>query len=136
MDNRTALGMQSAVPLPFLQCALHHGISSSVPNGLPSLLRVKSIGKQSSLTGYSHLQAQMKFDVQQSAEFHPHSLPDYQDGLIMGTNFNPTPPETIDSRQLQRVGSNGHSLEQGGKCINLMLMKYLLSISIDCFLRM
>ncbi|KAK4779602.1 hypothetical protein SAY87_015708 [Trapa incisa] len=113
MDNGTALGMQSAVPAPFLQSAVHHGISSSVPNGLPSLLRVRSIGKQPSLPGYSQLQAQMKFDVQESAEFHPHSLPDYQEGLIMHRNFNPMPPETSDRRQLQRVGSNGRTLEQG-----------------------
>ncbi|KAK4762494.1 hypothetical protein SAY86_008262 [Trapa natans] len=113
MDNRTALGLQSAVPIPFLQNALHHGISSSVPNGLPSLLRVKSSGKQSGLAGYSQLQAQMKFDAQESAEFHPHSLPDYHEGLIMGRNVNPMPHETIDSRQLPRVGSNGCSLEQG-----------------------
>ncbi|XP_031387567.1 protein MEI2-like 4 isoform X1 [Punica granatum] len=122
MGNGSAVGMQSSMQIPFMQSALHHGISSSVPNGLPSLLRVESLGKQSGLPESGHLQGQMKFDIREPTNLHPHSLPDYQDGLVhgnhcnsptlMGTNFNPRPPETIDGRQLQRVDSNGHSLDQ------------------------
>lgn len=130
MDNGTASGVQSAVRIPFLQNALHHGVSSSVPNGTASLLRAESFGKQSGLDESGHLQSTVKFDVQEQTKFHPLPLPHYQDGFIsgihcnspslMGTSFNSILPETIDSRQLERAGSNGRSLEQGGKYINSM----------------
>ncbi|KAK4784233.1 hypothetical protein SAY86_018601 [Trapa natans] len=119
MANGTASGVHSAMQIPYLQNALHHGISSSVPN-TSSFLRVESFGKQSGHDESHHLQAPVKFHVQESMKFHPLSLPHYKDNFTnsnspshMGTSFNPILPETVDSRQIERPGSNGCSLEHG-----------------------
>lgn len=121
MDNGTIVGVQSAIGAPLLESAFHHGISSSVPNSLPSLVRVESCGNQSSFAESGHLQGQLKFDIQGTPTLHPHSLPEYHDGLTSGVHCNPPgpmavnvnhmPPEIIDNRQIPRVNSNGHSIE-------------------------
>lgn len=119
MDNGTSLGMYS-VGSPFLEAAFHQGISSSVPSSLPSLMRVGSVGNYSGITESGYTKGQLAFDIRPAPAIHPHSLPDYHDGLangipcnspnIMGANFNQIPPERVDPRQLCRVGSEGHSL--------------------------
>jgi len=127
MDNGPILGAPSAIQAPFLKSALHHGISSSVPNSLSSLLRVESAGNQTGFAELSHSPSQLKFDIQGAPNFHPHSLPEY-DGLnsgvhcnspgAMAANINPRPLERIDTRQLARMSSNGNPIEfsEGGKC--------------------
>ncbi|XP_030539442.1 protein MEI2-like 4 [Rhodamnia argentea] len=119
VDNGASLGMHS-VGSPFLEAAFHQGISSSVPSSLPSLMRVGSVGNYPGITESGYSKGQLSFDVQPAAGIHPHSLPEYHDGLsngipcnssnIMGANFNQIPPERMDHRQLCRVGSEGHSL--------------------------
>ncbi|KAH7516812.1 hypothetical protein FEM48_Zijuj10G0174400 [Ziziphus jujuba var. spinosa] len=121
VDNGTIIGVHSAIQTPSLDTAFHHGISSSVPNSLPSLVRVESVGNQSSVTDSTHSLGPVKFDVHGTPAFHPHSLPEYHDGLTNGSHcnspgtatatVNPRPPERIDNRQFCRVNSNGHSID-------------------------
>ncbi|KAJ6703247.1 RNA RECOGNITION MOTIF-CONTAINING [Salix viminalis] len=120
MDNGPILGSPSAMQAPFLETALHHGISSSVPNSMSSLLRVESAGNQTGFAELSHSPGHLKFDIQSSLNFHPHSLPEY-DGLnsgvhcnspgVMAANINPRPLERIDTRQLARISPNGNPIE-------------------------
>lgn len=128
MDHGTMLGVHCAIHSPSTEAAFHHGISSSVPNSLPSLVRVESVGNQPGLADSGRSPGQLKFDIRGTTNFHPHSLPEYHDGLTTGVhlnspgtmtaNFNPSPPEIFDNRQLHRVSSNGHSVElnEAGKC--------------------
>ncbi|KAL0364399.1 UNVERIFIED_CONTAM: protein MEI2-like 4 [Sesamum angustifolium] len=122
-DNGAMLGSLSTNggPIsPLLDNVLHPGVSSSVPNGLPSLVRVEP-GNQSSIPESGHLRSHLKFEVQGTPNLHPHSLPEYHDGLANGPSFgspsniaaNMTsrPPDMIDSQQFRRVGSNGQSIE-------------------------
>ncbi|KAG8365787.1 hypothetical protein BUALT_Bualt17G0008100 [Buddleja alternifolia] len=103
-----------------LDNALHHGVSSSVPNSLPSLVRGEK-GNQSSMSESGHLWNPLKFDLHGSPNPHPHSLPEYHDGLAngppfgsptgMAANISSRAPEMIDSQQFRRVNSNGQSIE-------------------------
>ena len=130
MENGTNMGVHSGIPFPirpFLENVSHHGISSSVPNTLPSLLSVESVGSQSGLAESSRSQGQLKFDFRGTQSLHPHSLPEYNDGLAngapcnpvgtMAANINPR-PERIENRQLSGANSNGLTVElnDGGKC--------------------
>ena len=120
-DSGASLGLNSAIRAPFPEPTVHHGISSSVSNGLTSMVRVGSIGNQSVIAESGHLQSHLKFDVQGTPAFHPHSLPEYQNGLSRGVhsnslgqvaaNFSSKPLEIIDGRPLSRVSSSGHSFE-------------------------
>ncbi|KAL2253830.1 protein MEI2-like 4 [Sesamum indicum] len=122
-DNGAMLGPLSTNggPInPLLDNVLHPGVSSSVPNGLPSLVRVEP-GNQSSIPESGHLRSHLKFEVQGTPNLHPHSLPEYHDGLANGPSFgspsniaasmSSRPPDMIDSQQFRRVGSNGQSIE-------------------------
>lgn len=131
----------SAVKAPPTEPAFHLGISSSVPNSLPSLVRMESFGTQSALAEPGHLQGQLKFDIRSTPSFHPHSLPECHDGLnkgvrcnssgTKGANINIKPPEIIDSRHFSGVSSNGHSIgfTEGGK-YNLITCCSVLSVSL------
>ncbi|KAF8378071.1 hypothetical protein HHK36_029406 [Tetracentron sinense] len=124
MENGAIQGLHSAIQAPispFIENAFRHEISSSVPNSLSSPVRVASVGNQSDLGGPSQL-SQMKFSVQSMPTFHPHSLPEYHDGLANGipynsmstlaTNISPRPSEGIDNRHIERndgvFGSSGN----------------------------
>ena len=114
MDPGTILGVHSAIQAPSMETAFHHAISSSVPNSLPSLVRVESVGNQTGLAESGHSPGQLKYDIRGT-------LPEYHDGLTnvghlnspgnVTANINPSPPERIDHRQLRRVSSNGHPVE-------------------------
>ncbi|KAL9349637.1 hypothetical protein Peur_056892 [Populus x canadensis] len=120
MDNGPILGAHSATQAPFLESALHHGISSSVPNSMSSLSRVESAGNQTGFAELSHSPGHLKFDIQSPLNFHPHSLPEY-DGLnsgvhcnspgAMAANINPRLLERIDTRHLARISPNGNPIE-------------------------
>ncbi|KAM7468803.1 hypothetical protein LguiB_016365 [Lonicera macranthoides] len=129
MDDGSILGVHSAIgaPIisPFLENAFHHGVSSSVPSSLPSLVRAEAVGNQSSV---AHSPGQLKFDVRATPHFHPHSLPEYHDGLAngnnpcnspgtMAANISAKPSEKVENQQFCRVGPNGQSTElnEGGK---------------------
>ncbi|XAR64332.1 hypothetical protein NMG60_11024630 [Bertholletia excelsa] len=108
MDSGTVPGLHSAIrsPVsPFLRNMFHHGISSSVPNSLPSLLRVESLGNQSNLTEYSHSPGRLNIEFQGTSNFHPNSLPEYHDGLRNGSNCNsPVLAANISARPSERIG--------------------------------
>lgn len=103
-----------------LDNVLQHSVSTSVPNTLPSLIRVES-GNQSSIAEPGHPRNHPKFELQSSPNLHPHSLPEYHDGLANGhpfgspsnitANISSRQPEIIDGQQFRRVSSNGQSIE-------------------------
>lgn len=127
MEDRINLGVSSAIgaPIrPFLESPLHHGISSSVPNSSPSLVRVESIGNQSGRAESAHSHGQLQFDYQGMTALHPHSLPEYHDNFpfnspgTMAANISPRSSGRIENGLLCGVSSTGHSLElnENGKC--------------------
>ncbi|XP_061989881.1 protein MEI2-like 4 isoform X1 [Rosa rugosa] len=113
-DNGAIMTVHSAAP-SFEN--MFHGISSSVPNSLSSMMRVESAVSQSGHTESIHSASPLKFDIHGSPAFHPHSLPEYHNGLTNGINCNSTgsvsasinvrPP---DNRHFTGV-SSGHSRE-------------------------
>ncbi|XP_031400459.1 protein MEI2-like 4 isoform X2 [Punica granatum] len=120
-DDGTILGFQSSMRSSFLESAFHPGVSSSVPNSLPSLMRAGSVGSHPGLADSGHSMGHLKFDIRPTQNIHPHSLPDYHDALVNGihcsspstmvSTINSRSMERIDNRQLCRVGSNGRTLE-------------------------
>ncbi|GLT46401.1 hypothetical protein SLA2020_201540 [Shorea laevis] len=110
MDNRTILGVNSAIGAPFREPTFHFSTSSSISNSLSS-----------SVAESANFQGQLKFDVPAAPTFHPNSLPEYQDDLSRGihcnsstlvaANINVKHPEIIGNRALHRVSSNGHAVE-------------------------
>ncbi|PSS27011.1 Protein MEI2-like [Actinidia chinensis var. chinensis] len=123
MDNGTIPGVHSAIRStgsPSLENVFHHGISSRVPSNVFSLMRVESLGNQSSLPECGHSKGQLRVEFHGSLNFHPHSFPEYHDGytngapgnsLGMAVNFNARPSDRIENRQFCRVSSNGQTLE-------------------------
>ncbi|KAL3818741.1 hypothetical protein ACJIZ3_004646 [Penstemon smallii] len=124
MDNGTIPGPHSTnggLINPLLDNVLHHGVSSSVPNSLSSLVRNESGNQSSIITERGHLLNHLNFDHQGSPNLHPHSLPEYHDGLANGTSFGSPSimaasvsarlPEIIDNPQFRRFSSNGQSIE-------------------------
>ena len=106
---------------PSLETVLHHGISSSVPSSLPSVMRSESIGNQSGFIDSGHSPSQLKLGIRAASAIHPHSLPEHPDGLnnnvhcnsmnAIAGNISLRPPERADSRQLCGVNFNGRSIE-------------------------
>ena len=126
-DNGSIMAVHAATQAASLENAFHYGVSSSVPNNLPTALRAESVGNQSGFAESVHSPGSLKFDIHGSPAFHPHSLPEYHDGLTNSVNcsspgnvsasINARPPERIDNRNFPRVSSKGHSIElnEGGK---------------------
>ncbi|KAK7340793.1 hypothetical protein VNO77_21506 [Canavalia gladiata] len=119
MDGRRILGVEPASYTPSPETALSHGVSSSVPNNLPSLVRVKSVGNSCEYTESSS-PGPLNFDIQAASAFHPHSLPECHVGLANGVhhispegtpNINLESQEKIDNIQFCQVKPNGHFME-------------------------
>lgn len=121
---------------PLLDDVLQHGVSSTVPNSLPSLIRVES-GNQSNIVESGHPRNHPKFELQSQSNLHPHSLPEYHDGLANGplfgspsniaTNGNIHPPEISDGQQFRRITPNGQSIELNeGNNDRVLVSPYLL----------
>lgn len=122
MENGSFLGRQSASGSAinsYLDNAFDCGLSFSVPN---SLLRLESKGgNQANVGETGHLQSQINFDFRGTSGLHPHSLPEYHDGLSNGTSsispggisatMNIRPLEAIENRKFSRVGPNGQPVE-------------------------
>ncbi|CAA2955156.1 MEI2-like 4 isoform X1 [Olea europaea subsp. europaea] len=106
---------------PLLDNVFHHGASCNVPNSLPTLVRVGSVGNQSNVGESGHSKGSLKSEIRQMPNSHPHSLPEYHDGLVngppsgttsnMATNISVRPPVILQNQQFHRVGSNGQSIE-------------------------
>ncbi|KAK4357688.1 hypothetical protein RND71_023298 [Anisodus tanguticus] len=122
MENGSIPGRQSASGSAinsYLDNAFDCGISFSVPN---SLLRLESKGgNQANVGEIGHLQSQINFEFRGTPDLHPHSLPEYHDGLSNGASvispggisatMNIRPLEAIENRKFSRVGSNGQPVE-------------------------
>ncbi|WCJ26727.1 Protein MEI2-like 4 [Euphorbia peplus] len=108
MDDGTISGLASAKQSAFMESAFGHGISSSVPNSMSSLLRVDSSTNQS---GFGE-RGQFKYDIQGTPNSHPHSLPDnYDDLKNIIQSMGLMPSERTNNRKLHKVRSNGHLIE-------------------------
>ncbi|KAJ1435464.1 RNA-binding domain superfamily [Sesbania bispinosa] len=117
MDGGRIMGVEPAMCTPSLETAFIHGVSSSVPNTLPSLVRVKSVGSQCEITESSS-PGQLNFDIPAASTIHPHSLPEFHDGLAIGGHRNPPEAninlktqERIDNMQFCQVNSNRHFMK-------------------------
>lgn len=98
-------------------------VSSKVPGGLPSLSQVQSPGNQIGLSMSCNSFGQTKYNFGGLSPLHPHSLPDYHDGLANGASctspasmpgvLTSLPLERIEKAHFPRIGTNGHSLEMG-----------------------
>ncbi|RHN49604.1 putative RNA recognition motif 2, nucleotide-binding alpha-beta plait domain-containing protein [Medicago truncatula] len=92
-----------------------HGISSSVPNTLPSLIKLKSVGIQCEITE-SSCSGQLNIDRQATLAFNPHSLPECRHSFTNAIPHNPLEvaadinlktQDRIDKMQFCQVNSNG-----------------------------
>ncbi|XP_009378802.2 protein MEI2-like 4 isoform X1 [Pyrus x bretschneideri] len=118
-DNGSIMAVHAAAQAASLENAFHFGVSSRVPNSLPSVLRAESVGNQSGFVESVHSPGSLKFDIRGSPASHPHSLPEYHGGLTNSVNcsspgnvsINARPTERNDNRHFPRVSSNGHSFE-------------------------
>ncbi|OIT37321.1 PREDICTED: protein MEI2-like 4 isoform X2 [Nicotiana attenuata] len=121
IENGSILGRQSASGSAinsYLDNAFDCGLSFSVPN---SLLRLESKGNQANVGETGHLQSRINFEFSGTSGLHPHSLPEYHDGLSNGASsispgsisatMNINRPVESENRNFSRVGSNGHSVE-------------------------
>jgi len=119
MDGGRMLGVEPASCTPSVKTASVQGVSSSVPNFLPSLARVKSFDNTSEITEYDS-PGQLNFDVQEASAIHPHSLPEFHDGLAntvrrippeVASNINLKAQERIENTQFCPVNSTGRFME-------------------------
>lgn len=119
MDGVRILDGDPSMCTPSIETAFIHGVSSSVPNTLPSLARAKSDGNQCEIIESSS-PGHLNFDSQAALAFHPHSLPEFHDGLANGVNHNPLEvaaninlrtQERIDNMQFRRVNSDRRFME-------------------------
>ncbi|XP_008791022.1 protein MEI2-like 4 isoform X2 [Phoenix dactylifera] len=133
LENGGSQGLHSAIraPIsPFVESTFH-GISSSVPQSLSSPVRIASVGNRSNQSIHGELSqplGQMSFGFQNLPGFHPHSLPEYHNGLTngipysssntmssMGVNVNSGPADGIDNRHIHQVGSGSFSSHSFGR---------------------
>ncbi|XP_051122170.1 protein MEI2-like 4 [Andrographis paniculata] len=119
-DKGTTLGPFSSnggLINPLLENIRRPGVPS---NGLPNVVRVEP-GNPSSFTESGLLPNHLKYERQGLSNLHPHSLPEYRDGLANGNAFGSPnnraasitsrPQEMIGSPQFRRVNSNGQPIE-------------------------
>ncbi|CAI9775245.1 unnamed protein product [Fraxinus pennsylvanica] len=112
----------NGVPVnPLLDNMFHHGVSSSVPDAIRSLVRVGSIGCQSNVNESGHAQSHLKFELGGTPYFHPHSLPDYHRDLSsrpscdspgnITANISVIRQEMMENQQFGGVSSNGQQID-------------------------
>ncbi|KAM7272912.1 hypothetical protein ACFE04_027576 [Oxalis oulophora] len=98
--------------------------AGSVPNNFSSPARVPSMVDR---FGANHSLNEMKFGNQNIPNFHPHSFPEYSDGLGNDLPFNSMSPvpdmasniasmmkASVDNRHIQGLSSNGSMVDQNG----------------------
>ncbi|CAN1317937.1 Protein MEI2-like 4 [Linum perenne] len=107
---------------------IEHHHSSSVPSHLPSPVTATSVSKQFSHPDHKHSIQEMRFGNQSMHTFHPHSLPEYHDGLSNGIPYNSASNlggmagsvgskamEGINGRHVRGVVSGAHPMELNGR---------------------
>uniref|UniRef100_A0A5B7BU13 RRM domain-containing protein n=1 Tax=Davidia involucrata TaxID=16924 RepID=A0A5B7BU13_DAVIN len=129
IDNRSIQGLHSASQVPtsaFSENALHHG-SSSLPNSLPSPVRVPSAGNHFGLREPSHSLDQVKLGNQCIPSFRPDSFPEHHDSFInilpyncsstvadMASNIGLRVADMTNDKHICMVGSSGQLMELNG----------------------
>ncbi|KAI4336517.1 hypothetical protein L6164_015034 [Bauhinia variegata] len=116
MDDGRVLGVEPVTRASSLQTTFTQRIPSSLPNTLPSLVRVKPVGNQHGIIAESDSQGKLN-DIRPMSTFHPHSLLEHHDGLSNGAHFNSPDvaannlktQERMDNIQFCQVNSNGNS---------------------------
>jgi len=98
-------GMRAAMH-PLVQNSSRHGISSSVPCDLSSVVRAESLCNQSGISGSGNLLSQVKYDFGGVATLHPHSLPEYTRSLANAASYTNL-PSNFSSLLSERV-DNSH----------------------------
>ncbi|WOL02545.1 hypothetical protein Cni_G11264 [Canna indica] len=131
LENGIIQGLHSAIKSPVtpLMGTTFHGISSSTSQHLSSPVRIASVANHTDQVAHAdinHTLGHMKFGFQGMHGLHPHSLPNYQNGMTncspyksntmsaMGIGVISRPSEGNDSRHVQKVGSgnfSGHSFD-------------------------
>ncbi|XP_068656553.1 protein MEI2-like 4 isoform X4 [Aristolochia californica] len=132
LENGAFQGLHSAIRVPISPFSENgfHGLSSSVPHSISSPVRVVSAGSHGNQPGLGEAGrslGQMKFSFQNMPTFHPHSLPEYSDGVTNGSipynspgtmstmavSLNSVQSNGVDARHMHRMGLGGlnrHSL--------------------------
>lgn len=123
VESESGLGTNAGKRAPlgsFVDSSLRHGISSSVPSGLPSLFRAESAGKQPNVSESGNAVNQIQYDLRGLPTLHPNSLPEFNDGLAtvspcnsignMPTTVSSLPPERVEYPHSGRMSS---SIEMG-----------------------
>jgi len=113
VQSDTALPVDTGIRAgmhPPVQSLSHYGISSSVPCGLPSVVRAESLCNQSGISGSGNLLSQAKYDSRRAATLHPHSLPEYSRGVAnvasyasetnLPSNFSPLLSARVNTSHL------------------------------------
>ncbi|XP_020218540.1 protein MEI2-like 4 [Cajanus cajan] len=115
IDGGRIPGAEPATCSPTLETAFAHGVSSSLPNSLPSLIRVKSVSSACEITESG---SPDQLNIQDASAFHPHSLPECHNGLAnsrippeVAANINLKKQERVDDMQFCQVNSNGRFME-------------------------
>lgn len=110
MDHRSLLGVTAAPGSQLLDAELQHGIQA---NSFSNIIGVESGGMPSSLQ--NHLRFN---DFRSTPNYHPSSLPEYQDGLTNSilsnspSNLAARMSERLGNRQFNRIGGSiGRSIE-------------------------
>ncbi|PIA27335.1 hypothetical protein AQUCO_08000010v1 [Aquilegia coerulea] len=103
----------------FMDNRFYRSLPPSVPQRSPSLTNVATAGSQSGLGEPGFAQRKMEFNFQRRPPFHPHSLPEFHDGLAcsvpynslgtMAANISSRPRGGFANEQIRRVGLNGHT---------------------------
>ncbi|GJZ69990.1 MEI2-like protein 4, partial [Tanacetum coccineum] len=125
MDHRSLLGVTAAPGSQLLDAELQHGMQA---NSFSSIIGVESGGMPSSL------QNQLKFnDFRSTPNYHPHSLPEYQDGLTNSilsnspSNLAARMSERLGNRQFNRIGgSMGRSIDLNDNGRVVLTSRYML----------
>ncbi|KAL8161740.1 hypothetical protein V2J09_013229 [Rumex salicifolius] len=118
-EGETGMGIHTGMQIPAGPYGINMfncDIPSSVHSGLMSPLQVQSPGNQIGLSMSSNSFGQTKFNLSGMRTLHPHSLPDYHDGLANGVTCNSPinmPRERTEKPRFARIGTSGHSFEMG-----------------------
>lgn len=138
LENGAFQNLHSAVNTthtPFME-STHHGASSSVPKNLSAtetFASVDSHRNQAALAELTHSLNHINFGFQGMRSLHPHSLPEYNNGVTnrvpfkssnpvpsMSDNVNSRLAEGTNTRLHHKVGSdslsNHYNNNEGCKC--------------------
>ncbi|KAK7273179.1 hypothetical protein RIF29_14227 [Crotalaria pallida] len=103
MHGERILGVEFTMHQASLETAFTHGVSSNVPNSLPSQVRVKSVDNRCGINE-SNSPGSLNFDIQAASAVH-YNPPE----VTLNTNLKTR--ERTDNMQFCQVNSNAHSMQ-------------------------